>query len=217
MHEQKCAVLIGSLLEWFSKNSSMLNRKWRKDTDIFRSVMTELLLIRTRREVVERIYDRFFSRFKSAEDILNVSDEELEKAIYSLGMRKRALLLKKAAAYLKERGIKSPEDIDGLPGAGEYVKNILKLKLFGTGSVAVDRNGARVLFRYFYGYVPNVEKPEKRKEIREIREKCLDPYGDKLTLSYALMDLGYYVCRPGRPECGKCPLKESCKYAKGTP
>ena len=217
MDRSECVKFVNGITAWYSENSYILDKKWRRDKDVFRSVITEILLIRTRREAVEGIYDEFFSRFKSAEDILNASDEELERAVYGLGMRKRVLLLKKAAEYLKERGIKSPEDIDGLPGAGEYVRSILRLKLFGTGSTAVDRNGARVLFRYFCGYVPDVEKPEKRGEIREIREKCLDLYGDKLTLSYALMDLGYYVCKPRKPECGKCPLKDTCKYAKGTP
>ncbi|MCG2865250.1 MAG: hypothetical protein L7H04_05220 [Vulcanisaeta sp.] len=215
-YESKCTVLINGLLKWYSENSSLLNRKWRKDTDIFRSVMTELLLIRTRREAVENIYDVFFSKFRSPEDILRASKEDLEKAVYSLGMRKRVLLLKRAAAYLKEHEIRSPEDIDGLPGAGEYVKSILKLKLFNKGNTAVDRNGARVLFRYFYGYVPDVEKLEKCKEVERIRKECLDFYDDKLTLSYALMDLGYYVCKPRKPECNKCPLKDTCKYARGT-
>lgn len=213
----ECSDLAEKIILWHKNNGDILNKKWRQDRDIFRSVITELLLIRTRREAVERIYDEFFSRFKSPEDVLKATDKQLEEAVYSLGMRKRVPLIKRAAAYLKEHGIRSPEDIDGLPGAGEYVKSILKLKLFGTGGVAVDRNGARVLFRYFYGYVPDVEKPEKRGEIREIREKCLDLYGDKLTLSYALMDLGYYVCKPRKPECWKCPLKESCKYARGNP
>lgn len=215
MSDSHCIIFLDKIIAWYSENSHILDKKWRLDRDPFRSVVTEILLIRTRRDAVEEIYDRFFSRFRSAEDILNAPDEELEKAVYSLGMKKRVLLLKKASAYLKEHGIRSPEDIDGLPGAGEYVKNILKLKLFGTGSTAIDRNGARVIFRYFYGYVPDAEKPEKRKEIREIREKCLDRYGNKLILSYALMDLGYYICKPKKPECGNCPLKESCKYAKG--
>ena len=216
-YDLDCVTFLDKLAAWYSENPSLTDKKWRRDLDPFRSVITEILLIRTRREAVERIYDGFFSRYKSPEDLLNAPEEELERAVYGLGLRKRVPLLKKAAAYLKEHGIRSPEDIDGLPGAGEYVKSILKLKLFGTGGAAVDRNGARVLFRYFYGYVPDVEKPEKRGEIREIREKCLDLYGDKLTLAYALMDLGYYVCKPRRPECGKCPLKESCKYARGTP
>jgi len=217
MPEEECPVFGKKLLEWYLNNSPLLDRKWRHDRDPFRIVITEILLIRTRREAVERIYDEFFSRFKSSDDILNATEEELRKAIYTLGMRKRTELLRKAAEYLKLHGIRSPSDIEELPGAGEYVKNILKLRLFNAGSVAVDRNGARVLFRYFYGYVPEVEKPEKRKEIAEIKEKCLDLYEDRLTLSYALMDLGYYVCKPRKPECGGCPLKDTCKYAKDTP
>ncbi|MGC9107358.1 MAG: endonuclease III domain-containing protein [Infirmifilum sp.] len=217
MKTKECMKFLENINEWYLNNLTLLARKWRLDRDPFRSVMIEILLIRTRREAVEKIYDNFFSRFKSPDDILNATDEELKEAIYTLGMRKRIVLLKKAAEYLKARGIKSPSDIEELPGAGEYVKNILKLKLFNTGSVAVDRNGARVLFRYFYGYVPEVEKLEKRREIRELREKCLDLCEDRLTLSYALMDLGYYICKPRKPECGRCPLKDACRYARGTP
>lgn len=214
---EECREFIEKTSKWYQDNLSILERKWRSDRDIFRSVMTEILLIRTRREAVERIYDDFFSRFRSPDDILNATDEELIRAVYALGLRKRVVLLRRAAEYLKTRGIKSPDDIDGLPGAGEYVKSILKLKLFNVGSVAIDRNGARVLFRYFYGRLPDSEKPEKRREIREIREKCLNAHGDKLALSYVLMDLGYYVCKPRKPECEKCPLKYRCKYARGTP
>jgi len=207
------------LLEWWESGGRGTKYPWRTDRDLYRSVVTEVLLTRTRRETVNRIYRSFFSRFPDPETLTEADESEIAEFVFPLGLRKRVEMLKRLARELSVRTPKRPEDLTSLPGVGKYSSEILSLKLFGTGNVPADRNVGRVVFRVISGRDPPVEKPENEELVSEF----LYELGRRLTpeirlkLAYALVDLGHEICRPCNPRCSECPIGTLCAYRrKGT-
>ncbi|MEM2169959.1 MAG: hypothetical protein QW186_09200 [Candidatus Bathyarchaeia archaeon] len=205
---------IKRLLTWW-RNEDRWNRyPWRTETDFYRSIVAEVLLIRTRRDVVTRVYPEFILRFPTPERLAEASEDEIADVIAPLGLRKRAKMLKRLAKELTEKLPSGPEDIEKIYGVGEYLRLILSLKLFNQGSLPVDRNVARVLWRVFRGINPSRGKPELDKEIRLLAQKlgaCLPP-DQRLELAYALMDFSLEICQPRKPICENCPVKSLCHY-----
>jgi len=208
--------LIKHILEWWTKNLSKWDYPWRYERDLYRSIVAEILLVRTRRSAVVNVYKKFFDAFPDPQALSSASHEEILNIVGSLGLRKRAQYLKMLGKALSKRIPKRPEDLESLPCIGEYAKDILSLKLFNKGRIPIDRNIARVLWRILRGENPTQEKPEKDPWVRTILkkfEKQLKPE-EKLNLAYALMDFAYEICRPRSPRCNWCPIKKRCGYAK---
>jgi A/G-specific adenine glycosylase len=72
--------------------------------------------------------------------------------------------------------------------------------------LAVDANVERVLARLFAVEAP---LPKARPELRRIARELPPPArpGDAVQ---ALMELGALVCRPSKPACLACPLRQAC-------
>lgn len=205
---------IERLLNWWRNEDRWKRYPWRTETDLYKSIVAEVLLIRTRRDVVTRVYPEFILRFPTPERLAEAGEDEIADVIVSLGLRKRAKMLKRLARELTESPPSGPEDIGKIYGVGEYLRSILSLKLFNQGSLPVDRNVARVLWRVFRGMNPSREKPELDKEMRLLAKKlgaCLPP-DQRLELAYALMDLSLEICQPRKPICEICPVKSLCHY-----
>jgi len=204
------------IIKWWESKDRVTIYPWRSDSNVYRSIVTEVLLTRTRRDAVAEIYKAFFSAFPDPKSLSSASYDEILKVIKPLGLRKRVHYLKVLGKILSDSPPKTPADLGRLPGIGEYARGILSLKLFGEGGIPADRNIARVLWRFVRGEDPQQEKPEKDSWIKSVLkslEGSLDPQ-ERLKITYALMDLGYEICKPRRPLCYECPLKKKCRYVR---
>ena len=96
-----------------------------------------------------------------------------------------------------------------LPGIGRYTAGALRAFAFGLPAVLVDGNVSRVLSRLMDSAEPIDETPGI-KQIWQWAEELADP---KRPRAYhaALMELGQTVCRPGIPDCLRCPVAGFCK------
>lgn len=77
-----------------------------------------VMLNRTKRKQVEKIFPEFLKRFKTCESILRAERSEIEELLRPLGFKKRRTqtLYKLATAYLSW----DRTDVKTLPGIGEY-------------------------------------------------------------------------------------------------
>jgi len=139
--------IINNLISWWRSTDRKSKYPWRIDRDPYRSIVTEGLLTRTKREIVARIYQEFFSKFPDAKSLSRARDDEILKIISCLGLRKRVRILKMLAEKLTSKLPEKPEDLEDLPGIGRYAIDLLSLKLFGKGKLPADRNIARVVWR----------------------------------------------------------------------
>lgn len=179
-------------------------------------VVAEILLQRTRAEAVARIYPRFFSAFPSWASLSRAQKASLVPILRPLGLwRRRADVIVELAKSLKSRRGRLPlnrQEIELLPGVGQYIANAIELIGSGTPRPLLDVNMARVLERYFGPRVlADIRYDPYLLKLAQRAVECDKP----LTVNWAVLDLGAIICHARLPECPVCPLQRGCNYARG--
>jgi A/G-specific adenine glycosylase len=180
---------------------------WRRDTDPYRVLVSEVMLQQTRVETAQRYYEPWLDRFPTVGDLAIADEEDVLKLWEGLGYYRRARNLHAAARVLREEcGGAVPDSYSNLlrlPGIGEYTAGAIASIAFGERVPAVDGNVRRVLSRLL-----DVAEPGPA-WLREQARELVDPDrpGD---WNQALMELGATVCTPRRPECASCPVGQWC-------
>jgi A/G-specific adenine glycosylase len=188
---------------------------WRRESaTLYERVVSELLLQRTRAATVRAIFPAFCSRFPNWEALAASTPAEIGKMLVPLGLwRRRSVSLHALAIRLVEaRGTlpRSRQDIEGLPGVGQYVANAILMFSQGRRLPLIDVNMARVLERYF--------------GTRGLADIRYDPYLQDLAgrlvnvprpeeMNWAILDFASAMCVSSQPECFHCPLDRSCAHA----
>lgn len=161
---------------------------------------------------------RFRERFDSLnpEDLLDLSDEELEEILRPAGLQKqKARYLRRIAEELRGgRLMEILEEGDAeevrrklmrIPGIGPKTADVL-LSVLGRETIAVDRHVARVSQRL--GIAKGRDYENIRKSLMNIFDKK-----DYLKAHLLLIKLGRTYCRPRNPKCDECPLRDICEYS----
>ena len=186
-----------ALLEHY--DSTARDLPWRRDSDPYRVLVSEVMLQQTRVETVKGYYVRWLERFPSVETLASAEEDEVLKAWEGLGYYRRARNLRRAALQLREvHGGVVPETyaaLRELPGVGEYTAGAVASIAFGVVVPAVDGNVRRVLARLF-----DVETP-RAPWLRSMATSLVDNErpGD---WNQALMELGATQCTSRAPRCG---------------
>ncbi|MCX8076516.1 MAG: endonuclease III, partial [Aquificaceae bacterium] len=158
---------------------------------------------------VNEVTEKLFKKYKSCEDYLKVSLEELEKDISSINYYKNKAKFIKSACQkiLDEFGGEVPDNMEGLtklPGIGRKSANIILYNAFGKNEgIAVDTHVARVSQRL--GFTKET-KPEKIEQdlMRQVPQEQWGKFSNLLIL------LGRYVCTAQKPKHHQCPLYDTC-------
>ncbi|MET1129152.1 MAG: A/G-specific adenine glycosylase [Thermoproteota archaeon] len=207
------ASIVERLLEWWRRNKRSF--PWRETGDPYRLLLAAILLRKTRAENVAPVYAALVERYPEPQRLAEASVEELEELLRPLGLhRTRARQLARLARELVERyGGRvpcAPEELAGLPGVGPYAANVVGAAACGRRVAAVDVNVARVVSRLF-GVKPR-RAPHLDEAVLEAAQRLVEA-GPPRDVNLALMDLSAKLCRPRRPRCWECPLRELCSYA----
>ncbi len=194
------------VLEWAAENGR--DFPWRHTDDEYRIVVTEILLQQTTASAVAKLYEPFYERFPRWQSLNVSTDMELADAIRGLGLvNQRTTRLKQLAAWVAGHGWQLPstrEELELIPGIGQYVASALLAVKYGQLEPLLDVNMARVLERFFGD-----------RELADIRD---DPWLQALSrrscsgreAGWAVLDLAYVACRARRRECVACPLNPRC-------
>ena len=97
----------------------------------------------------------------------------------------------------------SIEELLKIPGIGTYSASAIACFAFGRDVTIVDSNIRRIVKRFLGTPSMNDTGVMAFLNERGIPERTA-------LFNYALLDLGALVCRPSRPNCSGCPLKEGC-------
>jgi A/G-specific adenine glycosylase len=187
---------------------------WRGETDPYRIWVSEVMLQQTRVETVIPYYGKWMERFPTVEALAEAEEEEVLRMWQGLGYYSRARRLHEGARLVRERfgGVlpQRSEELEELPGVGEYTAGAVASIAFGEPVPAVDGNVRRVLARLF-----DLPSPQ-RAQLRSLAAGLVDRSrpGD---FNQALMELGALTCVPRAPRCEDCPLASEClALARGT-
>lgn len=105
--------------------------------------------------LVNKVTKNLFQKYKKPEDYLNVSLEELQQDIRSIGLfRNKAKNIQKLCQMLLDEydGVvpKSQDELMRLPGVGRKTANVVASVAFGVPAIAVDTHVERVSKRLGY-------------------------------------------------------------------
>lgn len=200
-----------TLLRWYDGNRRDL--PWRRRPSPYRTLVSELMLQQTVVKTVVRRFEIFVARFPDACALAGAPADAVLALWSGLGYYARARNLHAAAREIVRRhGGRVPRteaELRGLPGVGEYTAAAVASIAYGARTFALDGNAARVVAR-LHAVPGPAGAPAARRRLRALGQEMMpvDRAGDFMQ---AVMDLGATVCVPGRPRCGACPLRASCR------
>jgi A/G-specific adenine glycosylase len=209
----RVATIQRNLLRWFEMNDR--GYPWRlSSATTYQRVIAEVLLQRTKADVVARMFRDFVVRYPSWRRLARASQGELEDTLKPLGLwKRRALSMGAFAKAMSETGGRFPKDrksLEAIPAVGQYVCNAILLFDQGICQPLLDVNLARVLERLF-----------GQRKLADIR---YDPYLQGLSkrmvehkrpasVNWAFLDLAAMICTIRSPKCDICPLRKQCCFA----
>lgn len=178
---------------------------WQGTRDPYRIWLAEVMLQQTQVEAATPYYLRFLERFPDVAALAAAPVGEVLRLWSGLGYYARARNLHAAAQVvaggLKGRFPDTAEALERLPGIGRSTAAAVAAFAFGRRAAILDGNVKRVLARHF--------GVEGKDEQWALAEKLLPARGIE-AYTQGLMDLGATLCRRSNPECGRCPVAESC-------
>ncbi|MEH7504630.1 endonuclease III [Neobacillus drentensis] len=163
--------------------------------------------------LVNKVTKTLFEKYKTPEDYLKVSLEELQNDIRSIGLyRNKAKNIQNLCRMvLEEYNGEIPMDRDeltNLPGVGRKTANVVVSVAFNVPAIAVDTHVERVSKRLgicrWKDSVLEVEKTLMRKI----------PSDEWSVTHHRLIFFGRYHCKAQNPQCPSCPLLELCREGK---
>jgi len=174
----------------------------------FQLLIATILSAQCTDERVNVVTKDLFKKYKSPKDFFNVSNEELEKDIFSTGFyHQKAKSIKACCKELidKHNG-EVPADFEALiklPGVGRKTASVIAGNAFGIPAIAVDTHVKRL--SNLLGFIKS-EDPEKI----EFRLKELLPEKDWVASSHLLATHGRKICVARKPKCVECVLGDLC-------
>ncbi len=191
-----------ALLAWYGRNARDL--PWRRTTDPYAILVSEVLLQQTRVEQALGYYARFIEAFPDFASLARAPEEDVLRVWAGAGYYRRARNLHRLAQVVAEKGLpRSYEGLLRLPGIGPYTAAAVSSIAFGEPAAVVDGNVRRVLARLL------AQADPKPGWLRETAQRLLSPE-DPGRWNQAVMELGSLVCTPKVPTCGRCPVASFC-------
>lgn len=163
-------------------------------------------------ERVNKVTAVLFENYSTPEKMCTLSQEELEKYIYSCGFyrMKAAHILSASQDILQRFGGEVPqtvEELTTLAGVGKKTANVVYSVAFGGDAIAVDTHVFRVSNRLGLakGNTPLAVEAGLNKAV---------PKENWSSAHHWLIWHGRKVCHSRRPACEECTLKAFCDYGK---
>lgn len=163
--------------------------------------------------LVNKVTKELFKKYKTPEDYLKVTLEELQNDIRSIGLyRNKAKNIQSLCRMvLEDYHGEIPFDRDELtklPGVGRKTANVVVSVAFNIPAIAVDTHVERVSKRLgFCRWKDSVLEVEKTL-MRKI------PKDEWSVTHHRLIFFGRYHCKAQNPQCPSCPLLEICREGR---
>ena len=164
-------------------------------------------------ERVNKVTAELFKEYNTPQKMLTLSQQELEKRIFSCGFyrNKAAHILSASRDIIEKFGGQVPADhaaLKTLAGVGQKTANVVYAVAFGGDAIAVDTHVFRVSNRLGLAHATTPEKTE-------LQLNAAIPKDMWSRAHHWLIFHGRRVCHPQRPNCANCTLKTWCEYYNG--
>lgn len=168
-----------------------------------------ILSLRTNDKTTYPATLRMLELGRTPEDFAKCDVKELEKAIYPVGFyaNKAKQIVELSKELVEKYNSMVPESIEEMTkfkGVGRKTANLVMSRGFNKPAICVDVHVHRIFNRL--GYV-KTKTPEETEFA--LREKL--PVKHWIDINTLLVTHGQNVCKPIKPMCGICPIKDYCK------
>jgi len=163
-------------------------------------------------ERVNKVTKVLFEKYNTPQTLATLSQEELEKYIFSCGLykSKASHILSATKDILEKFDGKVPEnfnDLKTLAGVGQKTANVVYSVAFGGDAIAVDTHVFRVSNRLGLAKATTPLKTEEQ------LKKAI-PKSDWSKAHHWLIFHGRRVCHSQKPNCQNCTLNTRCAFYK---
>ncbi len=147
LSEKKIKEFQTKILKWYKVNKR--DFPWRKTTDPYHILISEIMLQQTQAQRVVGYYEKFIKRFPKLVDLAKAKNPGVLKIWSGLGFNNRAIRLKEIAKTIAiDLNGKFPQEQDELlklKGIGDYTSAAILAFAFNKRVAVVDTNIRRVL------------------------------------------------------------------------
>ena len=169
-----------------------------------------ILSLRTNDKTTYPATLRMLELAKTPQEMMNISEDDLANAIYPVGFYKNKAkqIIELSKTIVEKLDGKVPDSIENLTkfnGVGRKTANLVLAKGFGIPAICVDVHVHRIFNRI--GYV--ITKTPDETEFA-LREKLPQKYW--LDINTLMVTHGQNVCKPTKPKCDECPIREYCEF-----
>ena len=159
---------------------------------------------------VNRVTEKLFAEHPDMDTLLELSEEELENYIHSLGFyhtkaRNLYRLFRELADRFQGEVPQTMQELTSLPGVGRKTANVVLANAFGIPAIAVDTHVFRVSNKIGLAHASNVRETEKQ------LQNALDPEIWSL-MHHLLIFHGRRCCSARSPQCERCVIRQYCEY-----
>ncbi|OGG48846.1 hypothetical protein A2678_00500 [Candidatus Kaiserbacteria bacterium RIFCSPHIGHO2_01_FULL_53_31] len=170
---------------------------WRQTHDLYRILVSEVMLQQTQVERVIPFYKAFIKKFPTARRLAQASLSDVLKAWQGLGYNRRAKLLREATQQLVHTTLSGTrlnliKKLEELSGVGPYTARAVAAFAFNQDVIFIETNIRTVITHHFF----QKRRKVSDKEIEKILTAVL-PKGKSREWYSALMDYGAYLKRSG--------------------
>jgi endonuclease-3 len=173
-----------------------------------------ILSARTKDTQVLKVFPGFKKAFPTFESLARSSSTRIAKHISNIGLyRSKAKAIHGLSNIVtkKYRG-RVPSTMDGLlelPGVGRKTANCVLSYVFGQDTVCVDTHVFRIAHRLGWTRGKNPERVEQ--DLQKVVPKKL-----WREINRTFVQFGRDICRPGTPQCWRCPVAKWCAFRPKT-
>lgn len=176
--------------------------------DPFQVLVSCILSLRTRDETTTAAARRLFALARSPADMLRLSCEQIQDAIYPVGFyRTKARTIREICRILVTQSAgRVPDELEqllDLKGVGRKTANLVLTKGFGKPGICVDTHVHRISNRWGYVRTTHPEATEMA-----LRRKLPAAYW--IEYNDLLVAFGQTICVPISPWCSRCPVTDAC-------
>lgn len=159
---------------------------------------------------VNRVTEKLFAEHPDLDTLLELSEEELENYIHSLGFyhtkaRNLYRLFRELADRFQGEVPQTMQELTSLPGVGRKTANVVLANAFGIPAIAVDTHVFRISNKIGLAHASNVRETEKQ------LQNALDPEIWSL-MHHLLIFHGRRCCSARSPQCERCVIRQYCEY-----
>jgi endonuclease-3 len=181
----------------------------QREGDPFKVLVSCILSLRTKDTTTGPAAERLFSLAATPERMIQLSRDEIERAIYPVGFyRNKAAQIVEICRQLSERlAGRVPDEIEQLlefKGVGRKTANLVVTLGYGKPGICVDTHVHRICNRW--GYL-STRTPDETEQL--LRKQLPSEYW--IEINDLLVTYGQNLCRPLSPHCSDCRISGLCK------